>query len=288
VILAALFLLLPPESAASRPAPPPPRAASVTTLGRDLVLTEPVEGRVLAALANVDIESRVSGDVVVWGGDVRFGPGGSVGGNLSVFGGRILSAGAPPVAGAVSTPGTLLHLYLAEMRRPAWSTPDSRTVWGLRLLALAAWLALSLILLRLFGSPVARAAARADEGLADTALAGTLSVLTFFLAVAAVLALLPSSVSVPIALAVAAFAVAAKVFGMGCLFLLLGQKLIRNVSAARRPAALAAGFTALAALSLVPFLGPLLWAAASLLAVGVALLSRFGVPRYSVALSGRI
>ncbi len=95
----------------------------------------------LAAFADVRIDARVSGDVVVWGGDVSFGPGGSVGGNLSVFGGSLASEGAPPVEGVVSTPGSLLRLYLAEMRRAPWEVPGSATVWGLRLLALAAWLA---------------------------------------------------------------------------------------------------------------------------------------------------
>jgi hypothetical protein len=78
--------------------------------------------------------------------------------------------------------------------------------------------------------------------------------------------------------------VAAKVFGMGALFLLLGQKLTRTVAPARRPAALAAGFAALAAASLVPFVGGVIWAAASVVAVGVAVASRFGTPRLRIAL----
>ncbi|MGE5275416.1 MAG: hypothetical protein ACM3SU_00330 [Acidobacteriota bacterium] len=281
MILAALLWLAAPASAA----PPASReTSSVTTFGRDLVVSTPVEGRVLAAFADVRIDARVSGDVVVWGGDVSFGPGGSVGGNLSVFGGNLRTETTPPVAGVVSTPGTLLGLYLAEMRRAPWEMPGSAAVWGLRLLGLAAWLAGSLVLLYLFGSPFARAAARAEETLSLSGLAGALAVLTLFLAAAALLALLPPPLSVPAVLAVAALAVAAKVFGMGSLFLLLGQKLLGGVSARRRPAALAAGFAVLGGVSLVPLLGPLLWSAASILAVGVAMLSRFGAPRYRVVI----
>lgn len=279
ILAALLWLAAPPASTA----PPRPAAlASVTTLGRDVVVSTPVGGRVIAALANVRIEARVSGDVVVWGGDVSFGPGGSVGGNLSVFGGELRAQATPPVAGVVSTPGALLPLYLAEMRRAPWEIPGSVTVWGLRLLGLAAWLAATLSLLYLFGSPFARAAARAEEALSISVLAGALAVVTLFLSAAALLALLPSPLSVPAVLVVAGVAVAAKVFGMGSLFLLLGQKLIGGVSARRRPAALSAGFAVLGGVSLVPLLGPLVWSAASILAVGVALLSRFGAARCRV------
>jgi hypothetical protein len=149
--------------------------------------------------------------------------------------------------------------------------------------ALSVWLFGSLVLLYLFGSPFARAAARAEEDWTGSLLAGALGVLTLFLAATAALALLPAAFSLPIALAFGAVAVAAKIFGMAALFLLLGQKILKNVSPARRPTALAAGFAALAAVSLLPVLGPLVWSAASVVAVGVAFLSRFGSPRVRVA-----
>jgi hypothetical protein len=98
-----------------------------------------------------------------------------------------------------------------------------------------------------------------------------------------VLALLPSAVSVPVVLVVAAFAVAAKIFGMSALFLLVGQRLLRRFSARQRPAALAAGFALLGGVSLLPLVGPLLWSLASVLAVGIAMLTRFGAPRFRVA-----
>ncbi|HEY3123641.1 MAG TPA: hypothetical protein VGK70_06225, partial [Thermoanaerobaculia bacterium] len=80
-------------------------------------------------------------------------------------------------------------------------------------------------------------------------------------------------------------AVAAKVFGMGALFLLLGQKLVRSVAPAKRPAALAAGLALLGAVSLLPFIGSVVWSAASVVAVGIAFLTRFGIPRYRVQIA---
>lgn len=263
--------------------------SGVSSVGRDLIITRPQE-RVVAVLADVRVEARVAGDVIVWGGDVSFGGSGSVAGNVWVFGGKLIAPeGRPlPVGGSVSTPGTLLHLYLAEMGKAPWEESARSSVFrGLRVLGLAAWLLATLTLLYLFGSPFARAAARAEEDWTGSLLAGVLGVLTLFLVAAAVLSLLPPALSVPLSVAVAAVAVIAKVFGMGALFLLLGQKLVRSVAPARRPAALAAGFAVLGAISLLPFVGTLVWSAASVVAVGIALLSRFGAPRFRVPIPAR-
>jgi len=268
-------------------AAPAPASNAKRGFGRDLDVSSPVTGNVVGVLSDVRIDAPVSGNVIVWGGTARFGPKGSVEGNLSVFGGDVVfSPGRPaPVRGAISTPGSLLRLYLEEMHRAPWDGPvPLAAVRGLRLVTLSIWLLGSLVLLYFFGSPFARAAVRAEEDWTGTLLAGALGVLTLSLAATAALALLPAALSLPIALAFGAVAVAAKIFGMAALFLLLGQKILKNVSPARRPAALAAGFAALAAVSLLPVVGPLVWSAASVVAVGIAFLSRFGSPRVRVAI----
>lgn len=277
--VATLLLLSSPLSAS---------VPGVAALGRDLVIRDPVPGRVVAVASDVSIEGPVAGDVVVWGGDVSFGARGSVAGNLLVFGGKIRGVpGRPlPVGGRVSTPGTLLSLYLAEIERAPWEAGAlSPVLWGLRLLALAAWLAIAVVLLYFFGSSLARAADRVESDWTGAFLAGSLGVLTIFLAAAATLSLLPAPLAVPLTILFAGAAVAAKVFGMGALFLLVGQKLTANVSPARRPAALALGFAVLGGISLLPVAGPILWSAASVVAVGVAFLSRFGAPRFRVSLA---
>jgi hypothetical protein len=262
--------------------------ASITSVGHDIVVSQAIPGRVVGVLSDVRVAARVSGDVIVWGGDVSFAPGGSVAGDLLVFGGSIVGppGQALPVEGRVATPGSLLRVYLSEMRRAPWEAAGHETsiLGGLHLIALSLWLAVALALLYFFASPLARAAMSAEEDWSGSLLAGALGVLTLFLAAGAALSLLPAPLSVPIALAAAAVAVVSKIFGMSALFLLLGQKLLKNVAPARRPAALAAGFAVLGGLSLVPFLGAVLWSVASIVAVGVALLSRFGLPRYRVAI----
>jgi hypothetical protein len=276
----ALSLLFAPAILSAAP-------GSVTSVRRDLVVSQAVPGRVIAILSDVRLAARVSGDVVVWGGNVSFAPGGSIAGDLIVFGGRIdaPSGAGLPVEGRVSTPGSLLRVYLAEMRRAPWesSAVGPSILGGLHLVALSAWLAVALALLYFFSSPLSRAAMSAEDDWTGSLAAGALGVLTLFLTAGAALSLLPSALAIPIALASAAVAVVAKVFGMAALFLLLGQKLLKSVAPPRRPAALAAGFFVLGALSLVPFVGAIVWSAASVVAVGVALMSRFGTPRYRIA-----
>jgi hypothetical protein len=277
-----LFLLILPGEASALP-------GSITSVRRDVVISQALPGRVIAVLSDVRIAARVSGDVVVWGGNVSFAAGGSVAGDLLVVGGTIEapSSGALPVEGRVSTPGSLLQVYLSEMRRAPWEGAGvgPSVLGGLHLIALSAWLAVALALLYFFASPLARAAMSAEQDWSGSLLAGALGVLTLFLAAGAALSLLPSAVGIPIALVSATIAVVAKIFGMAALFLLLGQRLVKSVAPARRPAALAAGFVVLGGVSLVPFVGALVWSIASIVAVGVALVSRFGTPRYRVAMS---
>lgn len=270
------------------PASLPAATGSITSVGRDVVISQAHPGRVVAVLASVRIAARVSGDVIVWGGDVSFAPGGSVAGDLLVFGGSIQAPPdrAVPVEGRVSTPGSLLQLYLSEMRHAPWegTGPPTSVLSGLHLLALSVWLAVALALLYWFASPLSRAVMSAEEDWSAALLAGALGVLTLFLAAGAALALLPSAVAIPIALLSAAVAVVAKIFGMAALFLLIGQKLTKSVAPHRRPSALAAGFALLSAVSLIPFVGALVWSVASIVAVGVALVSRFGTPRFRLAI----
>ena len=69
-----------------------------------------------------------------------------------MFGGNIDAPGRAtlPVEGRVSTPGSLLRIYLSEMRRAPWERLgrlEATVFSGLRLLALSVWLAVALALL---------------------------------------------------------------------------------------------------------------------------------------------
>jgi hypothetical protein len=270
------------------------RADTLTTVRRPVIVSEPVSGRVASIGGDVTIRSRVAGDVIVWGADVRIEPGGFVGGDVVDFGGSV-AAPEGAIRGRLLTPGSLGALYLAEAERAPWARENApwargarrtvpwTTVAGLRLFVLAMWILLSSIVLRFRSGSVARMAKVFEESPGAAAASGVVGIVFLFLAGIAAFTALPAAARVPAAAAILAAAFALKLFGMTALFLFAGQKLTGRFSPASRPAALVLGLAVCGAVSLVPVAGPLLWSAASVFAVGAALYTRLGAPRFRVA-----
>jgi hypothetical protein len=274
--LAAAALLVALSSAAS--------AADVTSVRRTVVVSLPVSGRVTSVGGDVVVRAPVSGDVVVWGGDVHLDPGAAVGGDVVDFGGTVEGSRAC-VRGRILTPGSLSAIYLSEARRAPWQASGIgwATFAGLRLFVLALWTLAASLLLRFSSPAVSRAAAAFEEAPGVAAASGIVGVVFLFLSAVAALTALPGAVRVPAAALIVAAACALKIFGMTALFVFVGQRLTGWNRAASRPASLALGLLLCGAVSLVPVAGPLVWSAASVLAIGAALATRFGSPRFRVA-----
>jgi hypothetical protein len=141
----------------------------------------------------------------------------------------------------------------------------------------------SSLVLRLRGSGVARASAAIEERPALAAASGVVGIVFLFLAGVAAFTAFPPAARAPAAALILAAAFGSKLFGMTALFLFTGQKLGGRFSPAARPGALALGLAICGAVSLVPVAGPILWSAASILAVGAAIFTRLGSPRFRVA-----
>jgi hypothetical protein len=260
---------------------------SVVTVGKPLAVVAPVQGRVVSVAGDVDLRAPVSGDVVAWGGAVRIAPGASIGGNLIAFGANV-SGDRGVVAGRIVTPGSLASLYLAEAERgPFRAAPGAAlaTGLGLRLLMLAIWAVLSSAVLRLWAGPVARAAVCFEENAAAAATSGIVGIAFLLLSGVTAFSAFPAALRVPGAVLILAAAASLKIFGMTALFLFLGQRIARRISPRQRPAALAIGLIAAGLVSLIPVAGPLLWSAASIVAIGAAVYTRFGAPRFRIAVA---
>jgi hypothetical protein len=262
-------------------------AESVTSVRRALLVSRPVSGRVVAVGGEVFVRERISGDLVSWGADVHLEPGAEILGNLIVLAARVDGATAR-VRGRVLTPGSLASLYLSEIQDTPWHSGQwaglaVRT--GLRLLVLALWLAAGSLVVRFASGAAARGAQCFEASPRLAAVSGLLAVVILLVAGITAMTALPEPLRVPAAIAILALAFFLKVFGMTSFFLFLGQRLRGDYSPRRRPAALALGLAASGLISLVPVAGPLLWSAASVLAVGVAAFTRFGLPRFRVVLA---
>jgi len=258
---------------------------NVTSVRRTVVVSAPLRGHVASLGGDVVVRAPISGDVVVWGGDVRLEAGADVSGDVVDFGGEVQGDGR--VRGRILTPGSLSALYLSETRRLPWS-PHAvpwRTLAGLRLFALALWTLVSSLVLRFASGAVARAAAAFEGSPGAAAAAGIVGTVFLLLAGVASFTALPGGSRVPAAVLILGAAVALKVFCMTALFVFVGEGVTGWGRAASRPAALAVGLAACGAVSLVPVAGPLLWSAASVFAVGAAVYTRFGSPKYRIAIA---
>lgn len=261
-------------------------AQSRVEVGRAVTVDSPVLGRVVLVGGSAVIRTTVSGDVVSWGGRVELRPGASIGGDLVSFGGAV-EGNTTAVRGKILTAGSLSNLYLAEVTKSPFvgGAIPFRTWAGLRVFVLAVWLLAAALILRFASSAICRTTLCLERETGVAALTGVLTVALLFLTAMAAVAALPPAVRVIIPVAVAALAAGLKIFGMAAIFLLLGQKILRDETPARRTAALTLGLIVAGAASLIPVVGPVLWSAGSVLAVGAAAYTRFGSPRWRVALA---
>ena len=264
------------------------RGETLTTVRRPLVVSKPVSGRVASIGGDVFVRARVGGDIVVWAADVHLEPGADVEGDVVDFGGSV-SGPRESVRGRVVTPGSLTALYLSEARQVPWRRAGAAswpTSAGLRLFVLALWTLAASLVLRLWSSAVARTSIVFEDHPGIAAASGLVAIVFLFLAGVAAITALPAGARVLVAAIILAAAFSLKIFGMTALFVFIGQRVRNRYHAGWRPAALGLGIVLCGGVSLVPVAGPILWSAASVLAIGAALFTRFGSPRFRVAVPG--
>jgi hypothetical protein len=255
------------------------RTGDVVAVGRSLEIGGEVAGAAIATFGDVRVTGWVTGPVVVVGGDVTIAGGGRADGDVLAVGGAVRFEGpasaARSVGGSVRSLGALETAYLSELRTsPVAGARVSPLLVSFRLFLLLLWLGASLALLRLRPRALGAAADLVPGRLVLFGAVGTSAILAGVLVSTGLLLLLPARLGLGLTLAVVVLLFAAKLVGMAALFLAAGRRLLRG---ARRggvlfgdPAALTAGLLALGLPSLVPVLGPLVWALASLVAIGLA------------------
>lgn len=256
------------------------RDGDLVVLGREAVVRGTLRGTVVAVGGDVVVSGRVGKDLIALGGDVVLEPGAEVAGDLLAVGGGVTSSGATvrPVAGRLLTVGEVEAAFAAELRTsPLAARGASGLLLAFRLVLLLLWLSVGLALLRFLPRVVGSAAGFVSGRLATVGALGAAAVLSAMLLSAFLLLALPAGAGLLLAGLLVALLGVAKAFGLAVVFVVVGRRLTRG---ARRgtaffgdPAALSVGLALLGLLSLVPVAGALLWAVASLLGIGAALVA---------------
>jgi hypothetical protein len=289
-LLAGLILLALPSGPASDISANPANAAlrlergslarhQLVAIGRGLIVDGEAYGDVAAVEGSIEISGRVTGDVVVLGGDVRLLPTARVGGDVSALGGVIRAAPGARVEGRMVSYPTASSAWVTLLEGPSLGLGfASRLVIGAKLALLAAWAALLLLLFAASGRQVL--------GTADGVRREPFR--SFFIGLTGVLALVLTAlffsvftgglVGVPMLALVVLLALILKLWGMVAVFYALGEWLARRVFH-RRPRPLNAatlGLLVMGAVKFLPWIGVWTWMAATLIGIGAALSTKFG------------
>ncbi len=265
VLLCALFAVL----AAIAPA----EARDLVRIGGSVVVEEGEQVQDAVAVGgDVTVHGEVRGDAVAIGGDVIVKAGGQVGNDAVAVGGRLVMEPGAEIGGSeIEVAGEAMSEALgwASVVPVLWG-PLKAFYWLGKLVGL---LALGMLLLTLLPAQMEAVVTAAEQNAWKTAAVGLVGVL----AIAPFLALLCLTIiGIPlIPLVITAVAVAL-LFGYVGVGYLVGRKLPWEALKGRSPLlALALGMLLLSVASEVPWLGWLVFFAASLLGFGAVLRSMF-------------
>jgi hypothetical protein len=251
----------------------------VVALGRDLV----VEGRALSDVAAVDGSIRVSGsvtgDVIVLGGDARLDSTARVESDVFVLGGAITAAQGARIGGRSVAHPTFSSAWLTLLEGPSLGgSALAPLVVGAKLALLAAWLLLAVVLLAVGGREVRRTSEEIGEEPLLCFMVGLTGVLAMFLTALFFSAFAAVLVGVPLLALVVVLALLLKLWGMVAALHALGSWLGARARRPRLPPlqAAAIGWLALGAVKLVPWVGTVVWTAATIVGIGAALRTKLG------------
>lgn len=270
VLLAVVALMLAWIPAASAAGTTAHQEDLVVLTGDALVMQGDVVGTVVAFDGAVTVNGDVLGDVVAFHGPVTIDGAAEVGGNLIVLDGTLtvmpgatvsgdIVADQPVISGEATVAGTV-----RTVDDIAWTFGAGTLAFGF-----AIWLAIavSVLLLGLIVLGLAPRALEAAVGAGRTAIGPTigLGALAFvglpFVAILAIFTVVGIPLGVGILLALALILATGQVAGVA----ILGRSILRTGSLVR---AFVAGWAIVAAVTLIPFVGGVVWFVAGVYGLG--------------------
>lgn len=253
--------------------------SDVVALGRNLVVEGEAQRDVAVIGGDAEISGLVAGSVIVLGGSVRLGATARVEGDVFAVGGQVTTVAGAEVGGRAVAYPSLGAAWLTLLEGPSLGlSAGSPVVLAAKLALLTAWLALALGLLAVSGRSVLATSDLVVTEPLRAFVTGLTAVIALFVVALGLTAFVPGIAGLPLLLLVVLFALLLKLWGMVAVFHALGDWLSRAVLKKRlQPVnAATAGLVVLGCLKLVPWLGTVVWWAATLVGVGVALSTKFG------------
>jgi hypothetical protein len=240
--------------------------------GHDAVIDSNILGSLQVYGGNVEVNAPVAGDLLVFGGDVVLRGRGRVGGNVIYAGGNITGAEGR-VGGRVYS--------LMTVRGAAATMNRTAVVVSL----LLAWLLVAVVVTLFSGREVRFSSVEVRASVLHCFALGLVAFTSFVLTAIVFSYLVPYAIGIPLLAALAVFAILAKVYGMIAVFHAVGaivaaprthEQLMTRRWFRGDLAMVVIGLLILGAVRLIPGLGPIVWAGASVFGVGAALATKFG------------
>ncbi|HVS65397.1 MAG TPA: hypothetical protein VMT85_18040 [Thermoanaerobaculia bacterium] len=250
----------------------------IVAIGRDLV----IDGEALRNAVVLDGEARiggsVAGDVIVLGGDAIVSATGHVAGDVYALGGEVHNEGGRVDGRAVAYPAAPAGWLLLIEGPSVGLDPFSPLVLGAKLALLAAWLAVSLLLVVTFPRPLADTAREVSVEPFRCFFTGVVGVATAALGVVLTSGFASAIVGVPLILVVVLAALALKLWGSVAVFLALGAWVLSRLGRRRAELleAIMVGLVLLGLTKLLPYAGVVVWTTLTLIGIGAALRTKFG------------
>lgn len=238
----------------------------------DQVIDAPTDGNVQVLGGSVRVSNVITGDLLVLGGDVVFEGEGRVTGNLVHAGGSVVG-GTDRVGGRVYP--------FASVDGAAASLTRSAVVLAL----LLGWLLFAVLLTLAAGREIRYSSMEIRVSALHCFALGLVALTSFILTAVMFSYLVPYFVGIPLLVALSVFAILTKVYGMIAVFHAVGTMVAgaksREQLASRKwlrgdLAMVVIGLLILGALRMIPVVGTVIWSAASIFGLGVALATRFG------------
>ncbi|HEX8152960.1 MAG TPA: hypothetical protein VF698_07545 [Thermoanaerobaculia bacterium] len=240
--------------------------------GRNANIDQPVRGTVQVYGGMVNVADVIDGDLVVVGGDVLFERAGRVNGNVILGGGRMLNADGR-VGGRVHP--------IASLEGAAASINKSAVAASL----LVVWILAAVILTLMNGREVRFSSLEVRASALHCFALGLVALTSFVLTAIVFSYLVPYLIGIPLLAALGVFAILSKIYGMVVVFHAVGTLVAgarsRHQLAGRKwlrgdVAMVVIGALVLGIIRLIPGIGTIVWALASVFGIGVALATKFG------------